>query len=139
MYPRVQAPVVQRQLYDVVGGLDEGFKTLDDTDFCFKLQLHGVPLHFVPDAVVHYRHRQTLRRLYRQACEYAEENVKIDKDYRPRGMPEIRLRQGLSQWEKLIKRSARVRNKGDLAGWVWGLGWRIGRVKGSLKHRVVAL
>lgn len=129
----------KRHLYDMVGGLDEGFTSADDTDFCFKVQLKGVPLHFVPDAVLHYRHRQTMRQLFRQAIQYSEENVKLYKEYRHHGMPELHLRQGLYHWKQLIKSSVRVRDKGDLARWVWGLGWRIGRVKGSLKHRVVAL
>jgi GT2 family glycosyltransferase len=129
----------KRDLYEMVGGLDEGFATLDDTDFCFKAQLKGVSLHFVSDAVLHYRHRQTMRQLFRQASEYAEENVKLYKEYRHQGMPELHLRQGLHHWKRLLKSSVRVRDKGDLAGLVWGLGWRVGRVKGSVKNRVVAL
>jgi GT2 family glycosyltransferase len=129
----------KRHLYEVVGGLDEGFTTCEDTDFCFRLQLKGVPLYFVADAVLHYRYRHTLRELFRQASAYSEGNVKIYKEYRHQGMPELQLRQGLYHWKRLIKSSIRVRDKGDLAGWVWGLGWRVGRVKGSLKNRVVAL
>jgi GT2 family glycosyltransferase len=130
---------VKRDLFDLVGGLDEGYVSLDDTDFCFKVQLKGVPLQFVPDAVVHYRFRHTLAELFRQAQEYSEENVKIYKEYRHRGMPELTLKQALPLWKKLIKTSVGIRDRGDLAFWLWQFGWRLGRVKGSVKHRILAI
>jgi glycosyltransferase involved in cell wall biosynthesis len=129
----------KRYVYDMVGGLDERFTTCEDTDFCFRVQLKGVALHFVPEAVVHYRYRHTLRDLFRQAIAYSEGNVEIYKEYRPRGMPETHLRQGLHRWNILIQSSLEVRDQSDLARWLWEFGWRVGRVKGSLKYKVVAL
>jgi len=122
-----------------IGGLDETFFSLDDTDYCWRIQLRGTKLHFVPDAVLHYRYRKKFTDLFRQAFEYSEENVKLYKRYCTLGMPMLTWKDPILRWKQLIKRLYRIRNKGDLAHCLWLLGWRSGRLIGSIKYKVFAL
>ena len=130
---------VKRVLFHAVGGFDEALPYLHDTDFCWKLQRMGIELHFVPDAVLHIRYRETLGSLYHQAGNYGEYNVILYKRYRQRGMPELSWKNGLYGWMNVVQRLLQVRDKDSLGRWLWFFGWRLGRVRGSIKHRVVAL
>lgn len=130
---------VKRSLYEAIGGFDESLPLLHDTDYCWRLQLAGTELHFVPDAVVHVRYRDTLGGIYRQARGYAEYNVLLYKRYRPLGMPQLSWKTGVKAWVRLFRRLLRIRSKASLARWVWQFGWCMGRLQGSFKHRVLAL
>lgn len=130
---------IKRSLHKEIGGLDETFFSLDDTDYCWRIQLRGTKLHFVPDAVLHYRYRKKFTDLFRQAFEYSEENVKLYKRYCTLGMPMLTWRDPILRWKQLIKRLYRIRNKGDFAHCLWLLGWRSGRLIGSIKYKVFAL
>ena len=130
---------VRRELCRSVGGFDQSLPLLHDTDFCWRLQLAGIPIQFVPEAVVHIRYRSDFRSIYRQARGYAEYNVLLYQRYQSRGMPRLRWQQGATAWRKLLWQGLFLRSRSDKARWVWQLGWRVGRVRGSLKHRVMAL
>ncbi len=134
---------VKRALYDAIGGFDESLLLLHDTDFCWRLQLAGTELRFVPDAVLHVRYRSTLRGIYHQARGYAEYNVILYKRYLPLGMPLLSrkesLTHGADSLQSLLRLFLGVRTKADLARWIWQLGWWIGRLQGSVKERVYAL
>jgi GT2 family glycosyltransferase len=132
---------VKRRLWEAVGGVDETLPYLYETDFCWKLQLAGTPLVFAPDAIIHIRLRHTLKEIYRQAHSWGEYNVALYKRYRPYGMPKLSRRAGPAAWMEILRRSSKYRqmDRGDRAQFVWALAWRIGRLKGSLKHWVFAL
>jgi glycosyltransferase involved in cell wall biosynthesis len=126
---------VRRHLHQAVGGFDEALPYLHDTDFCFKLQLRGVPLFFVEDAVVHVRNRTTWRGIVSQARHYAEYRVLIYKRYRTASEPG-RWRAYLGGWRELLASTDQIRSDEDRASWLWKLGSQIGRLEGSIKHGV---
>jgi GT2 family glycosyltransferase len=130
---------VRREVYEAVGGFDESLPALFDTDFCWKVQLHGVPLVALADAVLHVRHRERVRQLLRQARTYAEYDVLLYKRYRNRGMPKLPLRPGISAWVDLIRHVPDVARGETRGRYLWDLGWRSGRLYGSIKYRVLAL
>jgi glycosyltransferase involved in cell wall biosynthesis len=129
----------RRSLHEAIGGFDESIPALPDTDFCWRAQLAGTQLHFVPDAVLHYRFRDTLRSIYRQGHSYGESNVLLYKKYRPLGMPELSWKAGVSAWMRLLKRFPAVLSEENRALWVRAFGWRMGRLRGCIKYRVLAL
>lgn len=129
---------IKRSTHDSVGGFDESMLVLEDTDYCWRIQLAGTPLHFVPDAIVHIRYRETSGSMYRQARTFAEYNVLLYKKYRPLGMPELQWQAGLQAWLHLLRRLPRLRYPGSRAHWLWDFGWRVGRLRGCIKHRVWA-
>jgi GT2 family glycosyltransferase len=130
---------VKRSLHEAVGGFDETMFRLQDTDYCWRIQLAGTKLHFVPDALVHLRYRNTLGGIYRQARGYAEYNVLIYKKYRPLGMPQLSWKRGVKAWLRLLRKLWRIRSRRSLAKWVWQFGWCMGRLQGSIKYRIFAL
>ena len=52
---------VSRHAYDAVGGFDPRFRYgADDVDFCWRAQDRGFTIGFAPDALVHYRLRDSV-------------------------------------------------------------------------------
>ena len=129
---------VKRALHEAVGGFDESMGVLEDTDYCWRIQLLGTDLHFVPTAVVHVRFREKLGDIYRQAFSWGLGNVFIYKKYRLLGMPEYNWRSGVRVWKGILKQFPRIRNKANLAAWMWKFAWRTGRLIGCFKYRVLA-
>jgi glycosyltransferase involved in cell wall biosynthesis len=130
---------VKRFIHELIGGFDETMLKLQDTDYCWRIQLVGTKLHFVPDAVVHYRFRDTMKDLYHQARLWGEYNVLLYKKYRPLGMPKLSGKQGVRAWVRLVKSFPQVLSKEDRARWVWKFAGRLGRLQGCIKYRVLAI
>lgn len=131
---------VKRSVHEAVGGFDESMLRLHDTDYCWRIQLAGIKLHFVPEAVIYYRFRHTLGALYHQSRVWGEHNVLLYKKYRSHGMPKLSLLVGLKGWVKILLNVPECfLGKARRAGWLQGLGWRIGRLQGSIKYKVLAL
>ena len=128
---------VKRSLHEAIGGFDESLPILHDTDYCWRLQLAGSELHFVPDAVLHVRHRSSLRGIYYQSRGYAEYNILLSKRYRSTG-------QGISNpwkryildWIKSLRMIPKARHRERRAQLAWQFGRQIGRIRGVVKHRV---
>ena len=130
---------VTRRAHEAVGGFDETLPALEDTDYCWRLQLAGYQLHFAPDAVVNIRHRGDLGSIYRQGVSYGLHNVMIYERYRGQGMPRLGLLPGLRKWASLLLRTPLLLlSREGRARWMWQLGWRVGRIRGCLRYRVVA-
>jgi GT2 family glycosyltransferase len=130
---------VRRELFLALGGFDEEWQALEDTDFCFRAQLAGYELHSAPEAVVAVRYRATLPQMIRQTRRYAEYNVRLYKKYRRYGMPRLSASEGLRAWYVALRYAKNIRSRAILAFWVRLLAWRLGRLQGSLRYRVVAL
>jgi glycosyltransferase involved in cell wall biosynthesis len=130
---------VTRRAHEAVGGFDEALPALEDTDYCWRLQLAGFQLHFAPDAVVNIRHRGDLGSIYRQGVSYGLHNVMIYERYRSQGMPRLGWLPGLRKWASLLLRTPLLLlSREGRARWMWQLGWRVGRIRGCFKYRVVA-
>lgn len=129
---------VKRSVHEAIGGFDETLLRVQDTDYCWRIQLAGIELHFVPDAVVHYRFRDTIGGLYSQARLWGEYNVLLYKKYRPLGMPQLSWKVSVKSWVRLLKLFTQCFSKEDRAKLVSTLAWRIGRLQGCIKYRVLA-
>jgi len=130
---------VRRSIFESAGGFDECLLGGEDVDFCWRVQLAGTPLHLVPEATVRYRFRQSLPRIYEQARLSGRGDALLYRRYRACGMPARSIGDGLRDWRRLIWRLPRIRGKGNWARWVRRLGQCVGRLEGSLRHRVVYL
>lgn len=125
----------KRSVYESVGGFDESWPVLTDTDFCFRARLAGIELHFVPKAVIHLRSRTTLRGLFMQSRAFAEHRIRLYRRYRP---PGTRIsnpwKKYVTRWHILLRSSAELRSQDTRARWVWWLGWQIGLLEGSIRY-----
>lgn len=129
---------IHRAVFDNVGGFDETMPALFDTDFCWRVQLSGVPLVAAPKAILHVRYRAEACALYRQAKSYGQYNVFIYRRYRAKGMPRLPWKHGAKAWIDLARSAHQLFREERRAPWLWELGWRLGRLKGCLKYRVLA-
>jgi GT2 family glycosyltransferase len=130
---------VKRSVFEAVGGFDESQRFLADTDFCWRVQLAGIPLEFAPDAVVYMRMRGTLKGMFQQARGWGEYDVRLYKRYQPHGMPRLSWKSGARAWRGLLRSLPRLRDERKRIDWIWSFGWRLGRLQGSIKYRVAAL
>jgi glycosyltransferase involved in cell wall biosynthesis len=125
---------VTRELWETVGAFDPEIDLLEDVDFCFRAQLAGYELGFVPDSVVHYRLRTTLGGIYRQARDWGAASVEIQRRYVPFGMPPPHPVRSVLSWGRVPFELLAVRDRGDLARWLHRLGWRVGRFRGTIRR-----
>jgi GT2 family glycosyltransferase len=133
---------IHRDVYNAVGGMDERFDTFEDVDFCWRVQQdQGVELVLVPDAILHYRYRSTLRGVFQQARAYGRGMVATYSRYRSRGLPvpPHQWSAGFWGWARTAARLARVRDRADLGAWLWRVGGMIGLLEASVKYRTLLL
>lgn len=131
---------VKKHIFHKVNGFSEEFKLLEDTDFCFKVQLKGYNIQFVSDAIVHVRFRDSFISSCRQGYYYGMYNVLLYKKYKNNGMAKLTLKEGIHGWIKLIKQYKQiVATKSSRMKWFRQYFWRVGRIAGCVKYRVVAI
>lgn len=129
---------VRRAVWEELGGFDEAYDYgAPDTEFCWRLQLAGHRLAYEPGAVMHYRHRGTLRSTARKAYRTGIARARLFRDYHAAGMPRPRTLGALARAGRLVARapgalvSPRIR-------WWWleeaAGAW--GRLVGSARYRV---
>lgn len=132
---------IRRSLHEAVGGFDESYSRVQDTDYCIRVQRLGVELHFVREAVLHYRHRRSIKGLFRQASLWAEYNERLYRQYREPGTTlKGAWRAYLGTWKRLLKRHLRgLIREGGRRWWyslAWQSGWYVGLLLGCIRYRV---
>lgn len=130
---------VKRDLLLRVGGFREDVLSAEDNELSLRLQYEGATPVFVPGALVLMRFRTSARSLFTQAMLWAEWNVLLYRLHCPRGWAiENPWRRVFERYgwiaRRLLRRS--LRDRGARYKLVWQLGWQIGLLRGSLKHRV---
>ena len=127
---------IRRAVFEDVGGFDDTIMLGTDVDLCWRVQLADHPLQFVPDAVVGYRYRDTLRGIFAQARTYGTAGPALYRRYRAQGMPRRSWRTAARFHAAALARLARARSRSDLAGCAFLFGFRFGLVMGCLENRV---
>lgn len=132
---------VRRDVWDTVGGFAEDYEYgSDDTEFCWRLQLAGHTLGYAPDAVVHYRHRTSLRAVAVKAFRTGRSRGRLFREYGPRGMPRPNPVGALARWARiLLTAPVAVLRPRTRRWWVDQAGAAAGRVVGSAQFRVLYL
>ena len=130
---------IRRALHNAVGGFDESLPFLEDAEYCVRVQqCTGKELQFVPDAIVHIRHRTSLVELYAQARDWAQYNQLLFKRYRHDSPSELwRWRAYMGEWFLLLRNLSHfLRCKEGRALLFWRVGWQMGLLKGAVLYRV---
>jgi GT2 family glycosyltransferase len=133
---------VSRRAFEEVGGFAEDLGTAaagDDVDLSWRLQLAGYKLYFDPSAVVAYRHRRSLRALWRQHSQYGMAEPVLFKRFHPHGVPRSRVSAASRVYLKLLKRVPLLLGSRRRVDWVREAAMCWGRVKGSLRSQVLYL
>lgn len=132
---------IRRSVHLAVGGFDESFvDSCEDRDYCYRVQRAGYRLHLAPEAVVRYQLPDSLGGIYRRARGYGRGNVQLYRKYRSEGLHRPSQLKAVAGWCLLVPQLLpAIRNRRALAVWLQRLGWRVGRLQGSLRHHVLAL
>ena len=132
---------VWRELHEAVGGFDPTMKSAEDLDYSWRLQLEqGAEIHFVQDAVIYYRFRETLAQAFWQNVHNGEYTALLYKKFQGRkGMPRKTLKDGAREWYRLLRQARYARDQESRARWMRHFGLAAGRLKGSIKYRTLAL
>ena len=131
---------MHERLFEEVGGFDETL-FLEDLDFCIRVQLHGArsrararrgPALSLP--------ADSTRGIFRQAYIYGEGMAAMQRRYKQPGERYPRQSRWLiAGWKPMSGAVPRLLRRGDRAKLVWQLGWQLGRYRGSIKYRVLAI
>jgi GT2 family glycosyltransferase len=130
---------IRRDVHERVGGFDESMAYIEDAEYCIRVQQHtGQELRFVPDAVVHIRHRTNLRLIAVQAYRWGQYNECLYRRYRRHdGKDRERWHAYAAEWGRLIKNMAVwLRFRGGRVILMTQLGWQLGLLKGMLRYRI---
>jgi glycosyltransferase involved in cell wall biosynthesis len=128
---------MRREAFEAVGGFDPTMPSLEDTELCFRAQLQGFDLVFVPGAVVHVRLRNSLRTLYRQGRSWGYGTAALHRRFLEHGMPLPSRTRHLGGWILALPRLLSSFDRVRLARWVFAQGWRAGRLRGNLRYRLL--
>ena len=127
---------IKRVVHQRVGGFDESLPRLQDTDYCFRVQMLGVELKFVTDAVVHVRYSRNPVSFFRQARLWAEYNELMYRRYGG-GTRLVHPWATYAQtWRDLICCIPRTFHKETRCAWMKTLGTQIGLLQGAIRFRV---
>lgn len=129
---------VRRAAFEQVDGFADDYAYgSGDTEFCWRLQLAGFTLGYAPEAVVHYRHRSTLRAVATKAYKTQRNGGRLFREYRSRGMPQPRFAGTVFRWGRLAASAPAVLFSPRLRWWwVEQTAGAAGRVAGSLRFGV---
>lgn len=130
---------LRAQVYRDVGGFDPSFGGAgEETDLFFRVALAGHPVVYVPEAVVHYRHRTEVRQLLRQWRHYGRARAQLVGRYgylglQPEGVRDV-VRTLL--WVFLHAVDL-VRGRDPRVRYLRMLAHLLGQLEGSRRHRVL--
>jgi len=131
---------IRRSLFRKLGGFDVELPTSEEVDLCWRAQLdQHSELHFAPEAVLRYRCRDGLWRVFRRQYDYGRDEVLMYKRFRPAGIRSLSWRENFYQWKALLLQLPAIGNRSGRTAFVTNLGHRVGRIAGSLRYRTFLL
>jgi glycosyltransferase involved in cell wall biosynthesis len=122
-------------------GWDEAF-TFGSSDhgFAWRAQLAGYRLAFAPQALVQQRFRRTLGATARQFYRYGRSGPQLYRSFRDHGMPSPDNRAALRRWRLLVATLPDLWRSRERRGrWIRRAAFRLGRLAGSIRARVLCL
>jgi glycosyltransferase involved in cell wall biosynthesis len=131
---------VRREVFEAIDGFDPTLPALEDTDFCFRAQLAGHDLVFVQGAVVHVRLRTSAGALLRQGYGWGHGTAALHHRFLAHGMPLPSRLRHLAGWLLVLPRLIlALPNRARRGRWWFALGWRLGRLRGNARYRILLL
>ena len=122
-------------------GWDEDFRFgSSDHGFAWHAQMAGYTLAYAHDAVIHQRYRRTIRATARQFYRYGKSGPKLYRAFRDHGMPRPDNSEAIARWKQLSRTVPDLWGPRAARGaWIRAASFRVGRIAGSIRARVVCL
>lgn len=128
---------LRRTVIDVVGEFDPEFVGgHEEVDFGWRVQQAGLTIGFVPDAVIHYRLRPSLRGTMRQRFWYGRSYAQLYRRFRDDGVPRTPWRDEARFYARLVRSLPRDARAGRTGFWLVTAAWTAGRLAGDVRYRV---
>ena len=120
----------RRSVYETIGGPAPDVGTSWDIDYCWRAHLAGIPLHFVPEARVHYRLREGRGPRFRQGAAWGRSEVLLFQKYDGRRTGRY-LARDLWMFARRIVQARKILTGGlTLEVWAFYAGLHVGRMSG---------
>jgi glycosyltransferase involved in cell wall biosynthesis len=132
---------IKRVLFEQIGGFDESFPAAagEDVDLSWRVQLAGTPLVEAPDAVVRVQLRDDLRGVFRQGVVYGTSDAHLIALFKSQGCRRPAFVKVVKTWAWVPLTAPKAAVSPSFRGrWLRQTGYRIGRLCGSIRHRVFA-
>lgn len=129
---------IRRATFERLGGFDESMLRLQDSEFCFRAQLQGVKITFVPEAILFGRNRRSLRAIMRQSYDWGKAEVNLVDRYRvqPSWFELLYLwMRYLARWGKLLVLALRLRSVADRNRWAQEVARQLGIAEAAIRWR----
>lgn len=125
---------IRRSVLDEIGGWDMALRAAEDTDLCWRVQLAGYRMTYVPNAVVHYRLRETPASAYRQSFGYGIGDAALMRKYR--GVARRSIGKSVVDAAGTLASIRRISTRDGQIHAAAKFGATAGRVLGSARERV---
>jgi len=127
-------------VFESVGGWNEDYRRATDVELSWRVAFSGHRLRLAPAALTRYRHRSDDRELIRQFYGWGLADAQLYRSFRDRGMRRSPSRDAAAAWLGLVCHLPALLRPGALrTRWVAHAARRWGRVRGSIRWRVVYL
>lgn len=126
---------VRREVFEQLGGFREGYRHGEDSVFCWRAQLAGHALVRAQGAVIDRRRKQSAWQIFRVASRRGVREVRDHAAFGERCVSRSPLRDVLYDYARTVVWLLSGRRY--LAARMGG--WRLGRVAGSIRRRVLLL
>ena len=128
--------VLGRAAFERAGGFSESFRTGEDVDLSWRLQLGGEELSFLPAAAVAARVRRHASGVFGQYLAYGRGDVQLYQSYRSEGCPGPSMWPTLKSYLGLVARLPFLVDRRQRERWLHQAGRRAGRGLGWIEQRV---
>jgi GT2 family glycosyltransferase len=128
---------INKSVHYEVNGMNEALPCLEDLEYCWRVQLAGHDLTYIPDAVVNSRARNDLFGIFKQELQWSEYDIYIYKKYEAySGMPAFSLYQTFRSLYHELRaiRWLFMDEKKEI--WIIRLALQLGRLKGFSKYKL---
>ena len=133
---------VRAEVFEQLGGFDERYAGGSDAEeFFWRLQLRGFRFGIAPDALIHYRLRDSVPATLKQQYIYAKTKPLLYKRFRAHGITRPGLLQAVKPWAWLVINLPVVVLGSDerRLAWLRSAAKRAGFLAGSVRHRALYL
>lgn len=130
---------VKKSIWLQLNGMTENFRACEDIEFSLRCWLNGIDIVGLPEAVVHYRYRDSADALWRQGFAYGSHRPIIARMLRDADRPTPPKFAGWKSWLMLAVRLPTLATRHGRATWIWIAGNRVGQVVGSYRQRTFML
>jgi len=122
---------VRKHVVERFGAFDPAYAAGEDIELSFRLWQAGIRVHYVEGALLHYRYRDTLPALWRQARAYGRVQPALVRTVEQAGYgvaPDREWR----RWLWLARHAGLLTDRAGRARWIGVAGGRVGRLEGAL-------